>query len=753
MNRYYISMMQKMKIIFLLSIVYAFSAGPAIAEMFFRNPRVYNVDYSFELTPDPAKIDRSKDLRVWLPLPREWDSQKAVRIVSIEPEPDAIYEEPEYGNRLAYWDFGKGPEKSTYEASVKFRLESYDVRVEVDPDRVGPYDKSSNEYQLYTRSSRTIFLSSKIKEMARTAVGEEKNPFLQAKEIFNFVRKKMRYKILDYERGRGIQCLLAFPEKDKQTGEVYYEGCCSQFSALFIALCRAVGIPARSVKVVSGSSYLTDTDNLKSKYDFETKLSPDGLAAAQHYGSLSPHTWAEFYIPNYGWIPVDATAGRFGHKHNRQVILNKGRDVRIGPETPQNESEGYGSQWILLHNGRADFIFSAIWNIAKIQRAKITVLHHPDPFPADALTTYRDKLYPPADAEKKLREWRISGIRRVANLPLHPDKNNSLREVFVCHMLRKIVGDEIFSKIVDAYTEMRQRKREPLPVPRFIKLTEEVYGTPLDWFFEQWFERKELPRLKLTEAAAGKTKEGWEITGVIEQFSEEVFRSPIPLALTTEKGIEKRTIQIEERNTDFHISTSDRPEKLIVDPDYEVLMIRDMPPRLPLFWYVYPEISLVYGTAAEVEANKTAAERFNSDYLGLDEGIVMADRDVNEEDLEEDCIVLFGRPSTNTVCRKIADAFPVQFKNESFTWDETVYDDPTQGIAQIVPNPHEPDNLLILYAGLSGESTLQICDSYWYDSDASYFIFADDKKTVSGDWEVDSDLAWNFQAPVPCGDR
>jgi hypothetical protein len=45
---------------------------------------------------DPAKIDRAKDLKLWLPLPREWDSQKAVQILSIDPPPDGTYEDPEF---------------------------------------------------------------------------------------------------------------------------------------------------------------------------------------------------------------------------------------------------------------------------------------------------------------------------------------------------------------------------------------------------------------------------------------------------------------------------------------------------------------------------------------------------------------------------------------------------------------------------------------------------------------------------------
>ena len=102
-------------------------ASTVSAEIVYRNPRVYNVDFSFELTPDPEKIDRSKDLRLWVPVPREWDSQKAVKIISVQPPPHAEYEDPEHGNRMLFWDFGKEPEKPSCRVDIKFRLESYEV--------------------------------------------------------------------------------------------------------------------------------------------------------------------------------------------------------------------------------------------------------------------------------------------------------------------------------------------------------------------------------------------------------------------------------------------------------------------------------------------------------------------------------------------------------------------------------------------------------------------------------------------------
>ncbi len=357
---------------------------PPASGIVYRNPRVYNVDYSFELVPDPNRIDRAKDLKLWIPIPREWDSQKVVKIISVEPEPHAEYTDPEHGNQMLFWDFGKGPERPSYKVDIKFRLESYEVHAEVDPELVGSYNRTSKEYTLYTRSSRTICITPKIKQMVQEAVGDEKNPYIQAERIFKFVRKKVRYKLNRLERGVSTEDLLNFPIKDENTGEEYYEGACDQQSTLFIALCRAVLIPARSVVGFVGWNPWIKEQGLKLFGPRELEISPDGLAGTQHYlprdEDVIPHIWAEFYIPDYGWVPVDVTGGSFGHFRKERVIMSKGRDVKIGPNAPQKQSEGYGFQWVSINSNRADALLSGVWNIAKIRTAKVKFLQSA-PFP------------------------------------------------------------------------------------------------------------------------------------------------------------------------------------------------------------------------------------------------------------------------------------------------------------------------------------------------------------------------------------
>lgn len=345
----------------------------------YRNPLEYDLKYIFELYPDFKIIDKNRDLKLWIPMPREWDSQKNVRIVSINPQPDSIYTDPEYGNKFAFWDFGSYPEKPFYRIELRVRLESYEIDTWIDTSLIKPYDKTSNEYALYTSSGPTIEITPKVKEFAKEAIGDEKNPYLQAKKIYEFVRNKVRYNIVEHERGRGISALLDFPFTDKKTGVEYYEGSCSQFCAFFIAMCRSVGIPSRSVFGFIGEKVYKREEELKQPvFPFEKQLSPEGLSGAQHHGVMGPHMWAEFYLQDIGWVPLDPTAGIFGQLYGEKVIQGKGRDIRFGPAAPQATDNGYGSQFKLIHDGRVDYPLYGVYNIASIQTAKVKIIHLSD---------------------------------------------------------------------------------------------------------------------------------------------------------------------------------------------------------------------------------------------------------------------------------------------------------------------------------------------------------------------------------------
>jgi len=248
----------------------------------------------------------------------------------------------------------------------------------------------------------------------------------------------------------------------------------------------------------------------------------------------------------------------------------------------------------------------------------------------------------------------------------------------------------------------------------------------------------------------------WRVYGSLLQVGETYYRVPIGLVLETEKGQESQEIWLDSNKTHFEFYTTDQPKKLIVDPDFHIPTIRWMPPRLQMLWDFYPNFIVIYGSLTESEANKAAAERFVDEFAGLSHEVIKVDTDVNQDDLKTRCVILFGRPETNKITQRFQDSFPIKFENDKFTWQVTTYDQPSQGVAQIVENPFDTQSMIILYAGLSGDATQKICDKSewrkeldgWFiiDVDTSYIIYDRYKKLASGDWEdFNSDLVWNFE--------
>lgn len=183
----------------------------------------------------------------------------------------------DFGNLYAHWDnIVIEPEKA-FAVELNYHLISFSISYLVNPSMVKTYDENSDLYKRYTQPEELIESDSpQIISTARSITGDEKNPYKNALRIFNFVITHMQYERQEEERG----ALWALKNG---------AGDCSEYSYLFVALCRASRIPAR---IQSGFAFNKVGETMR-----------DG------------HMWAEFYLENYGWIPVDATWGQFQNRN------------------------------------------------------------------------------------------------------------------------------------------------------------------------------------------------------------------------------------------------------------------------------------------------------------------------------------------------------------------------------------------------------------------------------------------------------
>jgi aminopeptidase N len=136
---------------------------------------------------------------------------------------------------------------------------------------------------------------------------------------------------------------------------------------------------------------------------------------------------------------------------------------------------------------------------------------------------------------------------------------------WILHMLRNVVGDSVFQKIIQSYYQ--QYKGGNADTRDFEAVAEKVSGKDLKWFFDQWLYRPGIPKLN----ANWKT-EGNEIKVEIKQTGSQIFQFPLEIGIVSADG--KMTIQklsIKSKEEEFKVETSFKPVKLVLDPNTNLL--------------------------------------------------------------------------------------------------------------------------------------------------------------------------------------
>ena len=188
------------------------------------------------------------------------------------------------GNEYAQWTQVAIASKENLTVEIDYLELSFSTRYQIDKSSVSSYDTNSDLYRKFTKPEPLIESDSlEITNEARNLTVGLSNPVDMASQIYNYVVKQLHY-VEQKEEGGALWAL------NSSIGD------CSEYSYLFVALCRAVGIPAR---VDAGFAFYPNC-----------QIVQDG------------HMWAEYYLENYSWVPVDATWQTFNsldYRHFDQV--------------------------------------------------------------------------------------------------------------------------------------------------------------------------------------------------------------------------------------------------------------------------------------------------------------------------------------------------------------------------------------------------------------------------------------------------
>jgi hypothetical protein len=280
-----------------------------------------------------------KKLDFYIAVPTDLRNQKLLGEPEFYPKP-ANFLTDRWEQKFAHYRFTNLEATEFVESLMKVKAKIYELKYYIFPEKVSSLNDIPNDIKKkwLADGSKYCITDPVIQKAVKEAVGDEKNPYWMARKIFKYVIARMKYELTGgWERAPVVLSRGS--------------GSCSEYSFVYIALCRAAGLPARYVGSVVQRGEEASWDRVF-------------------------HRWTEVYIPPYGWIPVDPSGGdsesprgqamAIGRLSNRYLIttVNGGDSEYLG--WTYNSSE----EWEF--EGQCDIYFDKIaeWSPLKIEEAK-----------------------------------------------------------------------------------------------------------------------------------------------------------------------------------------------------------------------------------------------------------------------------------------------------------------------------------------------------------------------------------------------
>jgi hypothetical protein len=236
------------------------------------------------------------EAEVFVAIPKDLANQKLAGPPRFEPSPEGFVED-RWGQKFARFvarDLAPG---ESLDLTMTVDATLYAVRRHIDPESVGGFEDIPEGVKIYLQDgSKYAIEHPSIQNHLKAAVGDESRLYWMLRKIARYIQDRMHYELVG---GWNIAPTVI----DRGSGS------CSEYTFVFIAMCRAAGIPARytGALVIRGDDASTDEVF---------------------------HRWAEVYLPGFGWVPFDVQAGdkptpekqgeAFGDLPNRFLITTIG---------------------------------------------------------------------------------------------------------------------------------------------------------------------------------------------------------------------------------------------------------------------------------------------------------------------------------------------------------------------------------------------------------------------------------------------
>ena len=235
-----------------------------------KNKQLHKVTFNHHTTCyGPGSI---KTLEVNIALPEKRDNQELLKEITYNIKPTKIATD-KWGQKTALFQFKDIKPGNKISIQATSIVETYNVRYFLYPENIGSLsDIPKDIKEKYLNDDEKYQINSDvIQRTVKTVVGNEKNPYWIMRKLHQYLIGHLHY-------------VMDGAWDTAPTVITNGHGSCSEYTFVFISLCRAAGLPTRYVGSVWDRKELAYMDDVY-------------------------HRWVEVYLPNFGWIPTDPTHG------------------------------------------------------------------------------------------------------------------------------------------------------------------------------------------------------------------------------------------------------------------------------------------------------------------------------------------------------------------------------------------------------------------------------------------------------------
>jgi transglutaminase-like putative cysteine protease len=217
---------------------------------------------------DLSKQESGKETKLWIPYAVS-DKYQSVTDVKVAGDfaSSAVYTDQVNGTPILFAGWGKDAvsRKLTY----SFTVEREEIQIRNLPTTEPVWNRG--DFREFLKPTSIGPTDGEVKKLADSITKGKRTVLEKARAIYDWTCENMYRDPATRGCGKGDVCELL-----KKPG-----GKCTDISSVYIALARAAGVPAREV--------------------FGLRL---GKKAEEDVTTWQ-HCWAEFFLPGYGWVPVD----------------------------------------------------------------------------------------------------------------------------------------------------------------------------------------------------------------------------------------------------------------------------------------------------------------------------------------------------------------------------------------------------------------------------------------------------------------